>query len=184
MTGRRGRAYSRVAILPTAPDLGLLLVRTDYSDDRAWHAALSAATAVDDMDDFERMGALLRPVESPALSNLTPEELAALAREDYLSQIAAADAQTMRSDGVVRGLQRTEWAGRSQRFDRSHRKLSRSSRICLSRTWTPLSSPTTSIQMGSFADSDSPRHSRRRDLPPGQPPTAPDRMNAKTRGKM
>ncbi len=73
MTGRRGRAYSRVVILPAAPDLGLLLVRTDYSDDRAWHAALSAATAVYDMDDFERMGALLRPVESPALSNLTPE---------------------------------------------------------------------------------------------------------------
>ena len=47
-------------MLPTAPDLGLLLVRTDYSDDRAWHAALSAATAVYDWDDFERMGALLR----------------------------------------------------------------------------------------------------------------------------
>ena len=101
MTGRRGRAYCRVVILPTAPDLGLLLVRTDYSDDRAWHAALSAATAVYDMDDFERMGALLRPVESPALSNLTPEELVALAREDYLSQIAVADAQTMRDQTVL-----------------------------------------------------------------------------------
>jgi hypothetical protein len=38
--------------------------------------------------------------------------------------------------------------------------------------------------MGSFADSDSPRHGRRPDLPRGQPPTSPDRMNAKTRGKM
>jgi hypothetical protein len=55
-----------------APDLGLLFVRTDYSDNLAWQAALSAATAVYDMDDFERMGALLRPVESPAFSNLTP----------------------------------------------------------------------------------------------------------------
>lgn len=73
--------------LPAAPDLGLLLVR---------------------------MGALLRPVESPALSNLTPRELAALAREDYLSQIAVADAQDdAGSDGVVRGLERTAWAGRS-----------------------------------------------------------------------
>jgi hypothetical protein len=47
------------------------------------------------------MGALLRPVESPALSNLTPRELAALAREDYLSQIAVADAQTMRDQTVL-----------------------------------------------------------------------------------
>ena len=47
------------------------------------------------------MGALLRPVESPALSDLTPEELAALAREDYLSEIAVADAQTMRDQTVL-----------------------------------------------------------------------------------
>lgn len=101
MTERRGRAYARVVILPTAPDLGLLLVRTDYSDDRAWRAALSAATAVYHMDDFERSGALLRPMESPALSNLTPEALVALAREGYLSQIAVADAQTMRDQTVM-----------------------------------------------------------------------------------
>jgi hypothetical protein len=88
-------------MLPTAPDLGLLLVRTDYSDNQAWHAALSAATAVYDRDDFERKGALLRPVESPALSNLTAEELVGLAREDYLSQIAVADAQTMRDQTVL-----------------------------------------------------------------------------------
>jgi hypothetical protein len=84
-----------------APDLGLLFVRTDYSDNLAWQAALSAATAVCDMDDFERMGALLRPVESPALSDLTPEELIALAREGYLSQIAVADPQTMRDQTVL-----------------------------------------------------------------------------------
>lgn len=84
-----------------APDPSLLFVRTDYSDNLAWQAALSAATAVYDMDDFERMGALLRPVESPALSNLTPEELIALAREGYLSQIAVADPQTMRDQTVL-----------------------------------------------------------------------------------
>lgn len=106
-------AYALLVRLPAAPDLGLLLVRTDHSDDRAWHAALSAATAVYDTGDFERMGALLRPVESPALSNLTPAELAALAREDYLSQIAVANAQTMRDQTVLfRGLQRAERAGR------------------------------------------------------------------------
>jgi hypothetical protein len=69
-----------------APDLGLLFVRIDYSDNLAWQAALSAATAVYDMDDFERMGALLRPVESPAFSNLTPEELIALARRQHQSR--------------------------------------------------------------------------------------------------
>jgi hypothetical protein len=101
MTGRGGHASSRVVILPTAPDLGLLLVRTDYSDDRAWRAALSAATAVYQEDDFERMGALLQPVESPALANLTPEDLAALEREDYLSEIAVADEQTMRDQTLL-----------------------------------------------------------------------------------
>lgn len=101
MTGRRKRTYARAVMLPRAPDLGLLLVRTDYSDHQAWHAALSAATAVYDRDDFERMGVLLRPVESPALSNLTAEELVGLAREDYLSQIAVADAQTMRDQTVL-----------------------------------------------------------------------------------
>jgi hypothetical protein len=101
MTGHPERAYSAVVILPAPPDLGLLLVRTDYLDDRAWHAAVSAATAVYEMDDFERTGALLQPVESPALANLTPEELATLARVGYLSQIAVADAQTMRDQTVL-----------------------------------------------------------------------------------
>ena len=91
----------RVVIMPAAPDLGLLLVRTDYSDDEAWHAALSAATAVYVMDDFERIGALLLPVESSDLAGLTPEELVALSREDYLSQIAVADAQTMRDQTIL-----------------------------------------------------------------------------------
>jgi len=88
-------------ILAAATDLGLVLVRTDYSDDRAWHAALSAATAVYVTDDFERMGALLQPVESSDLSNLTPEELVALPREGYISQIAVADAQTMRDQTIL-----------------------------------------------------------------------------------
>jgi hypothetical protein len=101
MTGRSGRAYASVVILPTAPDLGLLLIRTDYSDDEAWRAALSAATAVYAMDDFERMGAALQPVESSDLTNLTPDELVTLAREGYLSQIAVADAQTMRDQTVL-----------------------------------------------------------------------------------
>jgi len=53
------------------------------------------------MDDFERMGALLQPVESSDLSDLTPDDLVALPREDYLSQIAVADAQTMRDQTVL-----------------------------------------------------------------------------------
>jgi hypothetical protein len=101
MTEPSERTYARVVILPRAPDLGLLLVRTDYSDDGAWRAALSAATAVYAVDDFERMGALLQPVESSGLSNLTPEELVALAREGYIGQIAVADAQTMRDQTVL-----------------------------------------------------------------------------------
>jgi hypothetical protein len=53
------------------------------------------------MDDFERIGALLRLVASPGLSNLTPEELAALPRENYLSQIAVGDTQTMQDQTVL-----------------------------------------------------------------------------------
>ena len=101
MTGSFGPTYARGVRLPKAPDLELLLVRTDCSDDLAWHNALAAATAIYDGDDFERVGALLQPVESPALSSLTPEELVALAREDYLSEIAIADARTMRDQTVL-----------------------------------------------------------------------------------
>jgi len=101
MTRRCACTYARVVILPLAPDLGLLLVRTDYSDDGAWQAALSAATAVYAMDDFERIGARLRSVESAGLSNLTPEELVALAREGFIGQIAVADARTMRDQTVL-----------------------------------------------------------------------------------
>lgn len=94
-------AYARVVMLPKAPDLGALLVRTDYSDDLAWRDALTAARAVYVSDDFERAGARLEPVESSQLSNLTPEELLALARDGYLSEIAVADAQTVRDHTIL-----------------------------------------------------------------------------------
>jgi len=100
--------YAPVVILPRAPDLGLLLVRTDYSDDEAWHAALSAATAVYAMDDFERMGALLQPVESSDLSNLTPEDLVALPRGLPKPDRSGGRANDAGSNRIVRGLQRTE----------------------------------------------------------------------------
>ena len=88
-------------MLPKAPDLGLLLVRTDYSDDAAWRVAFSAATAVYDADDFGRMGALLRPVESPELEHLTPQDLARLPRADYLGALAVTDARTMQDQTVL-----------------------------------------------------------------------------------
>ena len=88
-------------MLPKAPDLGLLLVRTDYSDDAAWRVALSAATAVYDADDYGRVGALLQPVECPELENLTPQDLTRLPRENYLSELAVADARTMQDQTVM-----------------------------------------------------------------------------------
>ena len=88
-------------MLPKAPDLGLLLVRTDYSDDAAWQAALSAASAVYDADDFGRMGARLQPVESPELEHLTPQDLTRLRREDYLGELAVADTRTMQDQTVL-----------------------------------------------------------------------------------
>ena len=87
-------------LLPNAPELGLLLVRTDYSDEAAWRTALAAATAVYDSDDFDRGGAVLQPVESPVLSDLTPQELVRLPRAGYLGELAVADARTMR-DGTL-----------------------------------------------------------------------------------
>jgi hypothetical protein len=88
-------------MLPKAPDLGLLLVRTDYSDDAAWQAALSAAIAVYDANDFGRMGARLQPVESPELEHLTPQDLTRLPREDYLGELAVADLRTMQDQTVL-----------------------------------------------------------------------------------
>ena len=96
-------------ILPPAPDLGLLVVRVDYADDEAWSAALAALTAPYEADDFPRMGTTdfprmgttLQPVESPDLDGLTVEEVIGLPREDYLSEIAIADAQTMRDQTLL-----------------------------------------------------------------------------------
>ncbi|WP_425463979.1 DUF6924 domain-containing protein [Nocardioides marmorisolisilvae] len=88
-------------MLPEAPDLGVLLVRTDYSDNEAWGAALSAATAVYEEDDYDRIGALVQPVESSALANLGPEDLLSLPRASYVSLIAVADSQTMRDQTVL-----------------------------------------------------------------------------------
>lgn len=82
-------------ILPKAPDLGLLLLRTDYSDDGAWRETLRAATAIYAAEDFDRMGANLQPVESPELADLAPEDLVELPREDYLAALAVADSRTM-----------------------------------------------------------------------------------------
>jgi hypothetical protein len=88
-------------MLPKAPDLGLLLVRTDYSDDAAWQAAFSAAIAVFDANDFGRVGALLQPVESPELEHLTPQDLTCHPREDYLGELAVADLRTMQDQTVL-----------------------------------------------------------------------------------
>ena len=88
-------------LLPKAADLGLLFVRTDYSDDAAWLAALKAATAAYEADDFDRMGALLHVVESPTLANLTPQDLVRLPREGHVGELAVADARTMRDQTVL-----------------------------------------------------------------------------------
>lgn len=85
--------------LPDGPDLGLLLIRTDYSDQEAWRCALEAATSIYPGDDW-RNGALLTPVEAPELSGLTPNEIVQLPREGYLSAVAVGDEQTMR-DGTI-----------------------------------------------------------------------------------
>lgn len=93
--------------LPEGPDLGLLLIRTDYSSQDAWHRALGAATAIYPGDDW-RNGALLTPVEAPELSALTPNDILHLPREGYLSAVAVADEQSMR-DGTILFLDLNEF---------------------------------------------------------------------------
>jgi hypothetical protein len=83
-------------LLPEPADMCVLLVRTDYSDEAAWLAALDAATAVYDVGDFERSGTCLQPVEASELASLTPPDLVLLPRAGYLSLLAVADARTMR----------------------------------------------------------------------------------------
>ncbi len=82
-------------ILPPAPDLGMLFVRTDYADELAWRAAFDATTA------SGRSGEALEPVESPDLDGLDPEALVRLERGDYLGELAVADARTMRDHTVL-----------------------------------------------------------------------------------
>ncbi len=88
-------------LLPEPADMCTLLLRTDYSDDLAWHAAVNAATAVYDAGDLDRVGASLQPVESPELAGLTAAELVQLPRDGYLSHLAVADARTMRDLTVL-----------------------------------------------------------------------------------
>lgn len=88
-------AYDRSMILPESPDLGMLLVRTDYSDDVAWDAVVDAVQAVYPSDDFDRMGTAFDPVESPELEGLDPGALLELPRAGHLSAIAVADARAM-----------------------------------------------------------------------------------------
>jgi hypothetical protein len=95
-------------MLPRDPNVGLLLVRTDYSDEDAWRRALEAATAVYPDDDW-RMGAPLRPVESADLNALAAGDIVQLQREGYLSAVAVADAQTMR-DGTIMFLDLNEFS--------------------------------------------------------------------------
>lgn len=73
-----------------------LLLRTDYSDDDAWHAAVAAIAESYDDSDFERLGLPVQPVESPELDGLTPRDVVELPREGFLSCVAVADAQTMK----------------------------------------------------------------------------------------
>jgi hypothetical protein len=47
------------------------------------------------------MGACLQPVESPELEHLTPQDLTRLPREDYLGELAVADARTMQDQTVM-----------------------------------------------------------------------------------
>ncbi|WP_024286494.1 hypothetical protein [Cellulomonas sp. KRMCY2] len=82
-------------LLPEPDDMCVLLVRTDYSGNSAWRAAVNAATAVYDIGDFERIGACLQLVEAPELAGLTPPDLVLLPRAGYLSHLAVADARTM-----------------------------------------------------------------------------------------
>jgi len=95
-------------MLPREPNDGLLLVRTDYSDEDAWHRTLEAATAVYPDDDW-RMGALLRPVQAAELSALAAGDIVQFQREGYLSAVAVADAQTMR-DGTIMFLDLNEFS--------------------------------------------------------------------------
>jgi Domain of unknown function (DUF6924) len=95
MTARPVTTYTRRMILPERPDLGILLVRTDYSDDVTWNAAF-ACNPVYESDDFDHMGAGFQTVESPELADLAAASLLALQRADYLSAIAVADTRTMK----------------------------------------------------------------------------------------
>lgn len=86
--------------LPEPPDLMMLLLRTDYSDDAAWARVLAAANARYPEDDW-RAGNCLEPVQAAELDGIAPQAIVDLPRAEELPAVAVADAQSMRDDTIL-----------------------------------------------------------------------------------
>lgn len=93
-----------------APDGGSPLIRTDFTDDSGWRAAVAAATAPVETP-YGPHAAYLVPVEEPDLAGMRPEDLAGLPRSGDLSYAFVVDAQTM-VDGTFVVLSLGEENGR------------------------------------------------------------------------
>jgi hypothetical protein len=87
---------SNIPQLPLGEDLPV--VRTDFSDDDAWHEVVARIGAAYDDGDGDMISIPVTPIDDERYANLTADQLAALVPQDaQWPMLAVADAQTMAS---------------------------------------------------------------------------------------
>ena len=88
-------------MLPTLPkpdDYCSLVIRTDFSNDAAWHRVLADAT----QEGPEGYAAYLTPVDDPAFAGLAPTACQAVPTKSYIgNHVFLADAQSMADGSLV-----------------------------------------------------------------------------------
>lgn len=94
-----GTAYGSgvVPSLPEPDDLHSLVIRTDFSDEAAWHRALADAAR----ESPEGYAANLTPVDDPAFAGLDPAGCPAVPMPEHIGEVFLADARSMADGSLV-----------------------------------------------------------------------------------
>lgn len=94
---RTAGASCDALVMTTLPpgDNGTVVLRTDFSDERAWKAALDDATTPHPQPDGDAFQALLVTFEDRAIAGWGPEVIAGLPTDGYAAYLFIADARTM-----------------------------------------------------------------------------------------
>ncbi|HEX4403103.1 MAG TPA: hypothetical protein VHZ98_17435 [Galbitalea sp.] len=87
--------------IPRVPDLFTAAIRTDYTNDEAWHETWAALTAAYPEADFDWDGASLIAVDSPMLANLSAGQVASLERDGDHAALVVIDDRSLRDHTAV-----------------------------------------------------------------------------------